>query len=278
MKVTNEMLKNVKKGQSYSIAPSEILVDRELNPRSEYGEGDDWTSFKESIKDRGIEQNLKAYFDADKKEFHLVHGFRRMKAVQELIAEGHDIPLVPFDIVENNKEDAIIGHFVLNSGKPLTDAEMAEGLKRLKTHSGEENVAELARKVGIPYQKAHNLLNFAVSAGAQLKKAVASGEISFSVANKIAHAGNITEQNRLLKEGKEKSSTAGKSKVRTQHISKINTEKVNLETKIGNLMAEADKSEDLDKEAFNMFVAVIKALKAGTPTADILPLFNLQVA
>jgi len=279
MKITKNMLEGVKKGNSYSINPSDIVVDAEMNPRQEYGNGDDWDSFKKSIMDLGIQQNLKVYFDETNNKYHLAHGFRRMKAVQELAQEGHVIELIPVDIVENDKEAAIIGHFVLNSGKALTDPEMAEGLRRLKMYSGVENVSELARKAGISTQKGYTLLNFAENAGSQVKKALANGEIAFSVANSIIHnSGSISEQNKLLKEGKEKAKTEGKEKIRTQHIGmKISDGKVNLETKIGNLLAELDKAEEVDKEAVNMFIAIVKALKSGKTTEEIIPLFNIQV-
>lgn len=287
MKITKEMLAmaDIKKGQSYSINPAEIVVDKELNPRLDYGdkdssgnESDEWISFKNSIKDNGIQQHLKVYFDEGTKSFHLVHGFRRMKALQELLDSGdadlHEIEYVGIDIVEDNKENAIIGHFLLNSGKSLNDVEMAEGLKRLKAQSGEDNVAELARKIGLPYQKVHNLLMFAENAGEQLKKAVVKNDISFNAAKSIINkTKGVRDQVRLLKETKDNAEKTGKKIT----AAKIDETRVNLETKIGNVISEVSKHPEINVEALNMFKALVKAIKNNTSIEDMIPIFNIHL-
>lgn len=282
-KVSREILsgEGIKKTVGYQIDPTLIMIDDELNPRIDYGDGDDWDSFKESIRDYGLQQNIKVYYNEDDGKFHLVHGFRRMKAIMELLAEDTDqikekLELIGVDIVENNKEEAIISHFTLNSGKPLTDAEMAEGVLRLKKFGGITKVAELARKVGLPYQKVNMLLTFAEMASSQVKKAVNTGEMAFTTAVNgiINKSGSITEQNTLLKEAKTRAKESGKTKVRISSISK--EEKENLETKIGNLIAEASADESVPTETLEMFKSIIKALKDDVEIENILGYFKIE--
>lgn len=226
MNITEEMVGTLRKGTSYSVPPREIVVDPSKNPRIDYGSGEEWEAFKEAIRDYGVQQNIKVSYNEETKKFELVHGFRRMRAVNEILdelQEGESIETLKFvnvDIVEDNQEDALIGHFILNSGKALNDVEMGEALNHLKVLTHESNISELARRVGLSYQKVNNLLTFAAGASAQIKKSVLSGETAFTsgVAMVKKTKGNIKDQNRMLKEAREAVNSDGKVKIKSTSI------------------------------------------------------------
>ena len=277
--ITPAGLGATKSKTAYTVDPRVIKIDDKLNPRMDYGTPEDWIEFKNSIREKGVQQNLKVFIDQQTQEFHLYHGFRRMKAVLELIEEGVNIETVPFDEVSPNEEEAIVDHFVLNNGKPLNDVEMAEGLHKLKVLSGDASLAEISKRIGLDYQKAHNLYFFAEHAGTQLKKQVVGDAMSFSTAFNIAKtAKSVTEQNKMIKEGVIKAKKEGKDKIRGKHIAKISEQKVSFEVKLGNILIEAEKDPHVDREVINMIQALMKAIKEGKDSKDIVHILNLQLA
>lgn len=273
--MNKEMLAGVERGIKYAINPIDIIADKDLNPRLDYGSPEDWESFKNSIKDYGVQQNIKVYYDEPTKTYHLVHGFRRMEAVKQILADDPTLEilqLVNVDIVEKNDENALIGHFILNSGKPLNDVEMGDALLKFKKLTHENNIAEIARRIGLPYAKVNTLLGFAEKAGVKVKKAVISGEMSFSDAKTLVKKNKgIKDQAIVMEAAKQQALESGSKKIKI-----VDEEKVNFETRIGNLIAFLMEDEDVDVEAVNMFKAVIKALKDKVPNEDIVPIFNLQ--
>ena len=95
-------IEGVKRGDAYSANPLEIVVNFEDNPRVDYG-GELFEDLKRQIAQNGVEVPLKVFVNNEGK-LELGHGFRRMRAVMELIAEGHMITSVPFEKIDNNEE------------------------------------------------------------------------------------------------------------------------------------------------------------------------------
>jgi len=270
----------VKKHNRTLINPDNIVVDWDnkslgSNPRMNYSRNkSEWKLFVDSIRDNGIQQNIKLYLGADDK-WHLRHGFRRFKAVQQLKEEGLVVELVPFDEVSDNEEEALVDHFDLNNGKPLTDIEAAEGLRRLRQLTGQKNVAELARRVHIPYIKAVNLLNFADKAATQVKKAVVDGNLSFAVAKNIVSASkNTTEQVKLLKEGQEHAKSTGKNKIRIKNIAKVKEAKLPLDKKLLEILDEAEHVEGMDIDFLNKVKSFVSAIQDGKSSKEVLDILS----
>lgn len=212
---TAELSKDLKRTDVFKINPNELYIDWESNPRIQYGEKDEWEEFKNQIKIDGVKQPIQITWD-DEKGYMLTHGFRRMKAVTELIKEGHDILLVPCFKVKNNMEQILLDHIVLNSGKELTDLEKAETLIQLSKYGYEPKA--LAEKTGMSLIKVKTLLTFAADASKVLKDTVKEGKMSFTAASTVVREakGNTQKQNEVIEKA---SKSTTKKKIRVSDVS-----------------------------------------------------------
>ena len=220
MKTTETLpSKDLKRTDVFKINPIDLFIDWASNPRSDYGEKEEWQEFKNQIKIDGVKQPVYVAWD-DEKGYILTHGFRRMKAVTELIAEGVDILLVPCFKVKNNQEQILLDHIVLNSGKELTDLEKSETLILLQKYGYEPK--ELAEKTGISLAKVKILLNFAAEASKTVKTSVKEGKMSFTAATTVVREskGNVDKQNEVIEKA---AKTTTKAKIRVSDVSKSST-------------------------------------------------------
>ena len=273
--------KSITRGNTYAIDPREIVadfdkhVDKGGNPRKNYGTPEEWAELKESIKVQGVLQNIKIYVGADNK-YHLRHGYRRLKAVLELIEEGHDFKKISFDIVSNNEEQALVDHLVLNTGKPLNDLEKAETIMQLSVLTGINDATELAKKTFMSYQKVSQLMKFMGLASHKLKTGVANKKISFSTALNLAvKASGIREQNALLTEGEKNREVTGGKKVQHKHIPVLR-QNLSFDTQFGLLIGQAATRENVDHEFLVRLRGLITLIKDNAPLADQLEMFDLQ--
>ena len=207
----------ISRTDGYSVEPEKIEVTWSDNPRRDYGTGtEEWDQLKISIKNEGVKVPLDVYYDETKEELRLAHGFRRMKAVQELIKEGTEFKKIRVNIINNNEETILISHLSLNTGKPLNDVEKANILGQLNKRGFEPK--EIAGKTGINLQKVYQLIEFDKNAGKTLKDAVAKDEIKITAAKKvIKKAKTITAQEELLEKA---AKTKKKKRIRAQDIDK----------------------------------------------------------
>lgn len=206
---------NVSRGNSFSIDPREIHIDKERNTRTDYGTRESLDELKESIRVNGVETALKVRIIDGK--ITLSHGYRRMSVITELLNEGLLVENFKVNIeYVKSEEQELLQHLTLNSGKPLTDLEIGETLVRLQKLTGEESFAKISVKSGIPYQKVVKLMNFTDTASAQVKEVVAKKEVSISDAmNFVAANPEMSTQNALLAEAKKEAITLknGKNKI-----------------------------------------------------------------
>ena len=184
--------------------PTTIIVNWDENPRKDFGTEEELAELKESIMSP-------MYVMGSGQDLHLMHGFRRMKVVLELVAEGVDIrvPVEQF----NNMEEAMLAHFTLNNtSKPLNDLELGETLSRYAKLINDDNYQNISNKTGINYQKVVRLMNFMKEASSQIKTAVSSKEISMTSAIElVANTSDIVEQNNVLAEVKSTKKEGGKA-------------------------------------------------------------------
>ena len=121
------------------IPPNMIRIDPEHNPR-DYRLPENrahLNSLKESIRNVGIKEALKCRWeklnaDDRTKSCIVVDGECRLRAVLELIAEGHQIATVP--VMQEDCDDEgerIINAIVYNTGKPLSKWELGGGFRKL---------------------------------------------------------------------------------------------------------------------------------------------------
>jgi ParB-like chromosome segregation protein Spo0J len=259
------------RNDAYSVAPLSINVDHSKNPRQDYGDQDgseDFGELKESIKIHGLLQPVSIYIDQTTGLLHLAHGFRRMKAVLELVAEGVNIEKIKVFEVPNNEETILLQHFVLNTGKPFKDLELADMLNQL-TVMGEENKAEISRQTGIKYEKVVRLIDFARKSSTKIKKAVQAKELSLTTAISLVNAlDSISDQNTALETAKEDATAKGSKKIKVENIQVLKKadESVNLNAKLRTFISTVKSTDnaDLDQDFATRLENLLNAMEAKT--------------
>lgn len=274
-KVTAKNSEFVSRKDGYTINPKNIIVIWEENERDDYGTPEDFEAFKENIKQNGVLQNIKCFID-ENGDWHLDHGFRRMKAILELADEGHVIEKVSFDPVTKNEEETLVRHFTLNSGKNLTDLEAAKALKKLQILMCTDNINDVAKRVSLPYVKVYNLIKFESEAGSAIKNAVGEGEMKFTVAqNIVKHNKSVKDQIDTLEKSRENAKEAGKKTITSKHVSPKKDVQLAFDITLNIVLHEASKLENADKDLINLVETVMKAIKAGDPVESLTTYFTL---
>ncbi len=178
-----------------------VIVDHEKNVRQDYGQ-EELAELEASIAENGVRVPIKVRIVDE--EIHLYHGYRRWTAIQNLIARGIEVKAVNAEVVKSSlPEDEIFDHFISNSGKPLTDVEKAEGLKKLRNLGYEAQ--EISKKTGINYQTILALINFAEQATKELKNMVEAGEVNITAGIEIVRGAkkDVDAQKEIIAQVKE---------------------------------------------------------------------------
>lgn len=247
-----------------------------------------------TVNDRNIREDLgdlaplKAYIKANgttklppilvrknsETEFDLIHGFRRVTAINELRAEGVNVEKIKASKVPANysNKDEIYDHVAQNGGKELTPFEQAKAFKMLDAEG--ETRKEIAVRAGVTVAHVANMLKI-TKAGKDAQKAMKEGLITPTLVlltmNKHGDKADavITEAIKVAK-------AAGKTKVTQKSVDKAtggtskrissNVRKVNNSIAfISNAVAEATKAT-LELEKAEADKAEIEAAKQAEET------------
>jgi len=242
-------LKKIQK--TYDLPVNNIVVDFATNVRlgEDAYEGEDFEMLEASIKESGLHYPITVQQVKGSDDYRVVHGFRRTKAVLNLIANGADITHVPVNITRANDEQILLDHVTKNSGKPLTALELSTIFVKLRNYGYE--IKEIATKTGHNYQKVRDLLAFDENATKRVKDAVKNGDITITAAREFSSGSfkSIDEQNEKFTELAKK--TEGKIKVKDVKPAK----KVFVPTELE--MSETDKDRLLIaiEETFDIVVS-----------------------
>lgn len=163
---------------------------------------------------------LKGYKEGD--NFVVLHGHRRLKAVQKAIALGHEIARIPF-ISEKKKsiEERILDIIITNDGKQLTPLELGETYKKLITYNF--TIAEIARRTGKTYKHVSDMISVA-DQSKEIKTMIQDGDVSATlvaeVTSKVKDVDKVAE---IIKTASDKNKTEGKkTKVTKRDIGELN--------------------------------------------------------
>lgn len=254
---------------AYYMNPLDIKVDFESNPRKDYNE-EDFSELKANIKENGIQVPISVYVDKSDGSVNLAHGFRRMKATLELISEGVNIEKVLVTTVTHNEEDILLNHLTLNSGLKLTDLETAYTLNKLSNMMG-GNIAEIARRTGMKYNKVVNLINFHKESSHYTKELVEDKKISMTVAQQLAKQVAGTErQNKILEKAIKRMEEDGRSKIAPADLPDV---KLQHRTNHLNLFKETVTKlamEEVESVSVSDLFTMIKAMENGESSSDAL--------
>lgn len=256
---------DVIRGNQFKLNPKDIFVDFKTNPRQNdesYGVGEAWDEWKKSILTKGVQENLRVV--SRNGQFVLVHGFRRMKAVIELLKEGYELQYVPVIQVEDNPDTILELHLTLNTSKDFNVVEIAKILHDMMILSGKENYTALAERVNMDAQKVRNLIIFHKKASIKTKERVSNKETSFATAMKVALSYGA-DQNAVLDKASEKSEGR---KIQTKHIGgsiALNDKKYNAFDRVQAICLDVITSEEPEtafkREEAKLFLQLLRDAK-----------------
>ena len=201
---------------AFRLPPSVIKIDPEYNPRdmksAAFAEG--VAEWKPSIKERGWEVDRPMFGRIVGEHFVVTDGHTRFVAVQELLAEGHEILTIPCRLEERGTNEADRLLYALRApGVPLNPIEMAGGIKRLLAYGWKDD--KIAKRLGKNVAWVRRSLEAAEMAPA-LQNGVTHGEISVTHALAITHT--HVDPVAAFEDAKVTARAAGRQKVRPRDI------------------------------------------------------------
>lgn len=121
------------------IDPRKIDIETDFNPRKYgvSGNRDHLDTLKRSISEIGLIQPLVVRFNTETGRATIVDGESRLRAIMELIAEGHqilseaDVPCFPAPKGANDEASRLLTAITANTGKPLYKWELGGAFQRL---------------------------------------------------------------------------------------------------------------------------------------------------
>ena len=264
MNISSEELNKTTKTDLLKIDPRAIIVNYDENPRKDYG---DLEELKNSIKENGVRDAVK--IKNTKEGIVLVHGFRRMTAVLQLIKEGFEVPRIPATAVSKGytEQDSLVDHILCNSGKPLTLLEEALTYKSLIDLGYTQT--EISKKIGKTQASVSNTLKLA-DLSKKIQNVIIKGKISSSLALEIAKSCDWDMQK--TEEKLEKAiSTAPqeKKKVTAKHIEIEKPSKFKYVAKVVDKM----KAENINPNKIEKAEMLIKLLEEKN-TEELFKFFN----
>lgn len=204
---------NVRRNNYYVINPSVIFIENE-NVRDSYPE-EKFEILKQSIKENGVLQPIQVKKVGER--YALSHGFTRMRAVWELIAEGVEITGVKAISNIVSDEEELVRHITLNSGEPLTKFEISKILVKLQGFGWKNK--DMASRLGYTEQEVSNLLTFQSQGSMEVKNAVKEGIMDINPALAlIREAKNTVEQNLILDKAKEVAKSENRTKIKSNDV------------------------------------------------------------
>jgi ParB family transcriptional regulator, chromosome partitioning protein len=210
-------VKETKRTDILLVDPRNIIVVDGFNVRTDMG---DIEALAGSILELGLQVPLMGKKVKGEDKFELVDGHRRFKAVQYLLANGHDVPYVKLTPFTGNEEDRVLAMVTTGTGqKPLTEIEQAEAIKRLVAFHYKPE--EIAKKIGKSVPHIYNMLTLA-NASRKVKELVINGDISgTTIVHIVRQTTDEREQYRMVEEAIENAKKEGKKKATAKNVTKL---------------------------------------------------------
>lgn len=151
-----EVLKT-KNNDYYNVDPRNIIINEDFNVRKDYGNIE---ALALSIVNNGQVEPILVSKVRGEDKFVLVDGFRRMRAINWAIEQGHEIPFVKAMLSVGNEEDRIFAMVITGIDKKLLNPlEEGEAYKRLINFG--YKTKEIATRVGKTVAHVYNVLKLA---------------------------------------------------------------------------------------------------------------------
>lgn len=236
----------VNRQDAFSVDPRLIVVNEETNPRKDYGDDEEWQEHVDSIRAEGVREAIQVYVRDDKsgnRVFHLAQGFRRMRAVMQIIAENPEaIKMVPITITEGNRERTLLDHLTLNTGKKFTEYENSLVVKQLMAWGYDaKDIANMTKFSEIKVRRFVDLHN---GASQMVINAIEGKQLSVTAGLELVkNTPDTVEQNKKLVKAKE----SAQSKVKTAPVAKTpKADSKLVSTSFDDVTTDFDDTDDED--------------------------------
>lgn len=250
------------------VSPAQITVDEKSNIREDYG---DVTELKNSIIANGLRNPLKCFVKDGK--VILREGFRRMRAVNLALKEGHRIERVPVIMDEKalTQEERTLEFLINNDGKPFTMLEQAQVIKQLLKFGWK--VVEVVKRTGKARGYIENLIDLG-NLPLMVENLIRDGKISAHAVLQIIAANKGDEQKIIadVLAAIEAAKEAGKGKATPKHVK---TAKVKNKS-YGKfyayceaLLKPLDARNDVHVERVALLVKLMTVFENGQPAAQV---------
>jgi ParB/RepB/Spo0J family partition protein len=212
--------------QLYKIDPRVLLIDESKNYRQEYPEIDE---LADSIAVNGVLEPVRVRKTKDG-SFELTAGYRRMRAVTQLLDRGVKIEAVPCLIEEKgiSEENILFANISSNSGVKPTPLELMEAFQRLQNYGVDKK--DIAKRIGKSVAYVDYILALK-NASPELKTAIKNKEIPITTATKIVKEsnGSIAEQKAAIDKTK-KDKAAKKANKEAKKTKTTKTQTIGTQT------------------------------------------------
>lgn len=209
------------KSDLLKVDPKSIQFEHKNNPREDYGDIKSLMSYIEENGTEGLPPiKVKTIKDADgNKAYQLIHGYRRMTAITNLLAKGVEIKRVVARPVPRgySDKDELIDHLAENSGMKLNAMEEANVFSKLIKFGWSQ--AEIAKRIGKTQSHVSQVMKLAGSSD-YVKDTLAKGLISGALVVKVMNdnKGDDKAVERILKASVKKLEVTGDKKVTTKNL------------------------------------------------------------
>lgn len=222
MEMLNNEMHKATRTDLYNIDPRAVIFGE--NPRKDYG---DMESLKSFIKENGVKAlppvKVKKITVDGEDRYELKHGYRRLTAITELIAEGCDIARIKAELVDKHygAEQECLDHFSQNSGKPLTVYEEAIIFKQLEDYGWTQT--EIAKKLGITPANVSNKIKIASIQKKAIHDAMSDGTITTTTVLKVLQKYDSDKAEHIIVEAIKDMKAIGKTKVTDKTVESVIT-------------------------------------------------------
>ena len=219
---------NSKRGEEVvKIQISKVKVREGFNVRTDYG---DIESLAKSIIENGqvVPARVDAMADGT---FLLTDGHRRFKALQHILEQGSDEPLLKaiVNASRTTEEERILQMFVTQDNKPLTQLEVCELIKRL-INLGHDQTS-VAKKIGKSIAYVSTMLSVA-NERQEVKQLISEGKVSVNTVltakREIPSESERVEKFRKAVAQAESETPSGRIKISAEDITNKKSQKVDL--------------------------------------------------
>lgn len=207
----------ISRPETYLIDPKNIIIKDEWNARKDYGNLEELSN---SILESGLRNPIRIYMEDGKP--HLTDGFRRLKAIMNLIEQGHEIKAVRclYEDKGYNEEKRVLDMLLCNDGKRLEPIEEANVIQRLVNFGWTQ--FQVATKIGKTQGYVCQRLKL-LEAPVVVQTALAEGNITTSAVIDVLNNVPESEQTAVVELAVETAKANGKKKAGSNEVKEVQT-------------------------------------------------------